>query len=247
MKYIISLITLALILPSLFGQELESGHLKITGKAKMLLVPDILTFNFEFTIKDKSSSTAQSTMITETNKLIDRLQKLGYSKNDIKLLAFDVEDDWDYNGEKSKLVGYIAKNEIELSIKYDALKVSQFLDSIRISNYKNLEYSLQLEISESLKNSCREFLIKSAIANAQTSADVISKCSNVSLDGITNIEYRDLVFNFESAEDIPPPPPPPAMYEKAKSSANLRFESLALKELEVYEEVIIIWKLINVR
>ena len=56
---------------------------------------------------------------------------------------------------------------------------------------------------------------------------VISKSSNVVLDGISNIEYRDLVFNVVMAQDIPPPPPPMAYASKA--SARLRFENVAAK------------------
>jgi uncharacterized protein YggE len=245
MKYIISLLAIILILPGLYSQEIESGNLKITGKAKKLLVPDIVTITFRFNIKDKSSSTAQNVLIQESNKLIDRLQKLGYDKNEIKLLAINVEEDWDYNGEKSKKIGFLATNEIELSIQYDPFKISQFIDSIRMSSFKYLEYSLKLELSESLKNSSRDILINKAIENAKHSADVISKSSNVVLDGISNIEYRDLVFNVASHEDIPPPPPP--MAELSRVSARLRFENVALKELEVYEEVIINWRIKNVR
>jgi uncharacterized protein YggE len=245
MKYFIYVLALIMIFPSLFSQETESGSLKITGKAKKLLVPDIVTISFQFSVADKSSSSAQNTLILETNKLIDRLQKLGYDKNDIKLLNFNVEDDWDYNGEKSKKIGFLATNEIELSVQYDPLKISQFIDSIRMSSFKNLEYSLKLEISENLKNSSRDYLITNAIENAKRSAEVISKSSHIVLDGISNIEYRDLVFNVASHEDIPPPPPP--MADKSKASERLRFENVELKEMEVYEEVIIIWRIKNVR
>jgi uncharacterized protein YggE len=245
MKYFLYVLAFVMIFPGLFSQETESGNLKITGKAKKLLVPDIVTISFQFNVTDKSSSSAQNTLILETNKLIDRLQKLGYDRNDIKLLNINVEEDWDYNGEKSKKIGFLATNEIELSVQYDPIKISQLIDSIGMSSFKYLEYSLMLEISENLKNSSRDFLITTAIENAKRSAEVISKSSQVVLDGISNIEFRDLVFNTASHDDIPPPPPP--MAEVSRASAKLRFESVALKETEVYEEVIIIWKIKNVR
>lgn len=244
MKYIISLLTIFMFLPGLYSQEIENGSLKITGKAKMLLVPDIVTISFRFNVRDKSSSSAQNTLVEESNKLIDRLNKLGYDNNEIKLLALSIDEDWDYGGERAKMTGFLASNKIELSIKYDPIKTSQLIDSIRVSNFKYLEYSFNLEISESLKNSSRDFLIKTAIENAKHSADLIAQSTNISLDGITNIEYQDLVFNIDSNDNVPPPPP---IKESSQTYESLRFENIVLKELEVYEEVIIHWRIKKLR
>ena len=247
MKYIVSLFALLLILPGLSAQEVVTGNLKIIGKAKMLLLPDIVTISFRFNVKDKSSSSAQSLLIQETNKLIVRLQKLGYDKSVIKLLNFHIQDDWDEGRENRKKIGFLASDEIELSINYDPLKVSQLIDSIGFSSFKYLEYSLDLEISENLKNSARDNLVRNAIENARHSADVISKSSNILLDGINNIEYSDLVFNVASNVNTPPPPPPPPAEMNTASSLKLMDEYVSLKKLQVYEEVIINWRIKNVR
>lgn len=224
----------------------SNGALKIIGKSKKVLVPDLANFTFSFDVKDKTQTIAQSKLIKETNKLIDKLQRMGYNKNDIKFLSFNVEDDFEYSGDKPKRIGSTAKSEIELAINYDPIKISEFIDSIGSSNFSYLEYTFNLEVSESLKNSTRDILIKNAIDNARQSAKVISESANIQLGEIKNIEYRDLVFNFSSHGDLlPPPPPSPDMLEIRTSDTRLRFENITLKDTEVYEEVVVTWNIKN--
>jgi uncharacterized protein YggE len=246
MRLFTTLFALVIIISNAFTQEINEGTLRIIGKAKEVIIPDLATFTFQLDVKEKNQSIAQSKLIQETNKLIEKLQKLGYKKNDIKFLSFNVVEDIDYSGDKPKKLGYSATNEIELSIFYEPVKISQFIDSIGASNFKYFNYTFKLEVSESLKNSTREILIKNAIENAKQSAKAISDNANIDLVRISEIDYRDLVFNFSAHGDFLPPPPV-ANYDIRQSDTRLRFENLSLKETEVYEEVVIKWKIKNVR
>jgi uncharacterized protein YggE len=245
MKRVTSLIVLVFFIQGVYSQDDNSESLKIIGKAKKLITPDLVTFNFNMNVKDKNQSSAQTILLQETNRLIARLKELGYNENEIKFISLDIEDDWDYSGDKSKKVGYIASDELELTFFYEPIKVSQFIDSIGKSNFKYLDYTLKLEISESLKNSTRDFLIENAIMSAKRNAESISKSANVVLDGINYIEYRDLVFNIISHDDAPPPPPPAQINRSINLRLNLDY--ISLRDMEVYEEVMIIWKIKNVR
>ena len=104
-----------------------------------------------------------------------------------------------------------------------------------------MNYNFTNEISENLKNSTRDSLIKLAIENATLNANTIAKHSNIELVGIKNIIYNDLVFNYnlDLFMNISPP--------EIKSSQfnNFKIYNSKLKESEIFEEVTIIWEIKN--
>ena len=246
MRCIINSLILVFLCQGILGQTNGNETLKIIGKSKKLITPDLVTFAFKIDYKDKNQSTAQSQVIKETNNLIARVKEIGFDENDLKLTSLDIDDDWDFIDSKSKKVGYIASIELELTFRYQPSRVSEIIDSIARSNFKYLDYTLKLEVSDSLKNSVRDELIKKSIENAKHSADIIAQSAGISLEGINNIEYKDLVFNYISHGDIPPPPPPAASISRSVR-LDLDMKYLSLREMEVYEEVIITWKIKNVR
>lgn len=215
--------------------------LKIIGKAKQIITPDLVNFSFDFSVKDKDQIQAQLKMTNETNRLVDFLVSLNYKKTDIKLASFSISEDYNYDNDKPKKMGYEATSKIEIAIKFDALKISHFIDTIGKQNFKFMSYNFNNDISEKLKNITRDSLIQHAIENAINNAKKIAKFSNIELSGIQNIIYNDYVFNYNI--DTPMNINPPSI----RNSQYLDFKiyNLTLKESEIFEEVTIIWEIKN--
>ena len=215
--------------------------LKIIGKAKQTITPDLVNFSFDFSVKDKDQIQAQLKLTNETNKLVDFLLSLNYSKNDIKLSSYSISEDYDYNSDKPKKIGYEATSKIEIAIKFDALNISKFIDTIGKQNFKFMSYIFNNDISEKLKNIIRDSLIQQAIENATNSANTIAKQAKIELLGIQSILYNDYVFNFNlgSPMNINPPSMNKSQY------IDFKIYNLTLKESEIFEEVTIIWEIKN--
>ena len=180
-------------------------------------------------------------MTNETNKLVDFLLSFNYSKNDIKLSSFSISEDYDYDSDKPKKIGYEATSKIEIAIKFDAIKVSNFIDTIGKQNFKFMSYNFNNDISDKLKNMIRDSLIQQAIENATKSANTIAKQAKIELNGINKIIYNDLVFNYNL--DSPMRNSPPEI--KSSHYNNFKIYNLTLKELEIFEQVTIIWEIKN--
>ena len=76
--------------------------LKIIGKAKQVITPDMVHFTFNFSVKDKNQFDAQINLANETIKLFDFLLSRNYNKNEIKLSVFSFSEDWNYDNDKPK-------------------------------------------------------------------------------------------------------------------------------------------------
>ena len=241
MKKILLITFLIIAITTICYSQNNEKTLKIIGKAKQVITPDLVNFTFNFSVKDKNQFEAQINLTNETNKLVDFLISLKHNKNDIKLSAFSISEDWNYDSDKPKKIGYEATSQIEIAIRFDALKISNFIDTLGKQNFKYMSYRFANEISEKLKNTTRDSLIQHAIENAISNANTIAKHAKIELAGIQNILYNDYVFNYnlESPMNINPP--------NIKNSQYIDFKiyNLTLKESEIFEEVTIIWEIKN--
>lgn len=241
MKRIISITLLIIAISTICYSQNNEKTLKIIGKAKQVITPDMVNFTFNFSVKDKNQFEVQLKLTNETNKLVDFLLSLNYNKNEIKLSSFSISEDYDYDNDKPKKIGYEASSQIEIAVKFDALKISNFIDTLGKQSFKYMSYNFANEISEKLKNITRDSLIQHAIENAISNANTIAKHAKIELAGIQSILYNDYVFNYnlESPMNINPP--------NIKNSQYIDFKiyNLTLKESEVFEEVTIIWEIKN--
>lgn len=241
MKRIISISLLILAITIVCYSQNNEKTLKIIGKAKQVITPDLVNFTFNFSVKDKNQLEAQTNLTNETNKLVDFLLSLKYNKNDIKLSAFSISEDWNYDNDKPKKTGYEATSQIEIAIRFYAFKISNFIDTLGKQNFKYMNYSFANEISEKLKNTTRDSLIQNAIENAIYNANTIAKHAKIELAGIQSIQYNDYVFNYNL--DSPMSINPPSL--KNSQYIDFKIYNLSLKESEIFEEVTIIWEIKN--
>lgn len=223
--------------------------LEIIGRAKFQVIPDWITIDYNLNVKGKEQKDVIEKLNVQTKILTDRLVELGYPKSKLKLSDISIDINYDYSSDKWKKDGYSGFQKLVMQIPFDKESISVIIDKLFDDKLKDLSLSFDVSLSDSLRQTTRDELIRIAMENAQKSADFITKNSQIKLKRIVKIDYQDLFFKSRFAQILPPPPPPPMeMEQEAQADYKLAItRQLDIKEQEVYDEIKIIWEIENVR
>jgi len=112
--------------------------------------------------------------------------------------------------ESKDIISYTVTNSITID-SYNLLNVSQWIDTAvqaGVNDVSGIFFSLSDEKSEAIKND----LLKQAITNAKSKADIASTALGLKVLGVKSI-------NIESVGGFPPSPPQPFFAKEAADAA----------------------------
>jgi uncharacterized protein YggE len=226
----------------LTAQSPNSGeYIAVIGKAAGSYAPDMVTFSFDITVKDKKQQVAIQKLNDLSEKTIQILTGLGYNSKQVKLSDYRLGDDMDYYGEKPKNNGYKATINLELEIKYSEKDFNALTDSISKSNISDLNFTYQSAFSDNLKDKIKGELIAKASDDAQNIAQILASSRKVTLGDIFSMEYTDNNFSLYGQGILPPPPPPE---ERLKDFAAPKISaSITMQEIFTEQQVRIIYRI----
>ena len=174
--------------------------IRVTGKGKVAVKPDLirLMITQEDTLDTYEDAVRESTeMKGMLNKL---LEKLGFDKTDIKTLHFNVETVYESYQTKDKswkrrLEGYKYVHSMKIEFSSDNEMLGKVLYSIA-GCPGNPEFSIEYTTSD--PEAAKNELLKNAIADSKTKAEVLSKAAGVELGEIITIDYSWSEVDFVS-------------------------------------------------
>ncbi|MAE84851.1 MAG: hypothetical protein CMB80_19085 [Flammeovirgaceae bacterium] len=186
----IILVTVSLITTSAQGLSSLPGLLSVQGNASIAVKPTTTTINLNIESKSATYPGAVKQMIERVDQLTKDLKKLGFEDKDIVTSNFNVEQSRVYVRNMWKDSGFVARQSLVVSFPQDKSKLLEVLNAATRSTAKpsiNLSFGLDATKMESVKSE----LVKLAVADAKSNAEIIAEASGYKITGIKEIQYGD--------------------------------------------------------
>lgn len=174
--------------------------MKITGKGKVSVKPDIIRLNMtmEESYKEYEVTLRQS---SETTKILKELfVSLGFKNDDLKTRSFDINTKYEsYKAKdqswKKRLIGYTYTHHMLIEFDADNKKLGEILYTLAHSVITP-EISIEYTVSDPEKH--KDKLLKNAIEDSKHKAEVLANAADVKLGDIVSIDYSWGEINFVS-------------------------------------------------
>jgi len=179
--------------------DMTNNTLFVTGSATNQTKPDKVTVSLGV---ETTNSTAQATLTANSdlmNKVLGVLKASGVQENEMSTSTFSITPNYNYssNTNQGKLTGFTVSNSIHIESS-NMVSVSKWIDaavSAGANNVNNVYFSVSEKKLEGIKN----LLLKDAINNAKTKADIAASAAGLKLKGVKSIQVGEA--------QLPPPVP----------------------------------------
>ena len=144
--------------------------LSVAGSATTKVKPDKVTLTLGIETTNHTADVALNTNSATMNKVLNLLSSVGIKQNETSTSAFSISPNYNYSQGRNIITGFTATNsiQIESSNINDTPKWIDTAIAGGANNVDNVAFTLSDKKLEETKN----LLIKDAIANARTKADI---------------------------------------------------------------------------
>ncbi len=215
----------------------------IKGGGKSTKRPDLIILKISIEITDDEFDVALNSMTDLINNLNDSLENIGFSKNDLKTISYDIERNYDYvkkgiiNKEyENKFAGYEISKELKLEFDFDTTILSNVLNSLNeFSEYLDFELIFSVKDKDLMK---KEVLIN-ATKNAKFNAEILAEASEAKLGQLLKIEYEWDDTDFKSNTQL-------YGFEGCirRSAVLINQTDIVPEDIEITDVVTFVWELI---
>ncbi len=198
---ILSFSTLAIAIPStiLVNAQVDSTNilnntLFVTGSATTNTKTDKVTVSLGVETTDK---TAEKTLLSNSNlmnKVINALNESGVQENETSTSSFTINPNYNYSeyGSKGDLIGFTVSNSIHITSS-EIDRISQWIDRA-VQTGANTVNEVYFSISPNKLEEIKNRLLKDAVANAKSKADIVAASVGLNIIGIKSITIGEIGF-----------------------------------------------------
>ncbi|WP_295096980.1 SIMPL domain-containing protein [uncultured Catenibacterium sp.] len=215
--------------------------MKITGKGKVSVKPDIIRLNMtmEESYKEYEVTLSQS---SETTKILKELfVSLGFNKEDLKTRSFDIDTKYEsYKAKdqswKKKLVGYTYTHRMLIEFDADNKKLGKILYALA-HGVITPEISIEYTVSDPEKH--KDELLKNAIEDSKHKAEVLANAADIELDDIVSIDYSwgEISFVSEPIQNF-------AFASAEQTTGRTGYDiDIEADDIDVTDTVTVIWNM----
>lgn len=149
--------------------ESDKNTVSVQGEGVVRIVPDIAYVTLGVETSNKAMSVAQDENKTKMNGIMSELKRLGIKDADIQTQNYNVYPDYQWQDDKSILVGYKVSNQVKVKIlKIDG--AGKILDAVA-SKGANVVNGIQFTIADDSK--AYHEALEIALKNAEDKAKVM--------------------------------------------------------------------------
>jgi uncharacterized protein len=224
----------------IYAQQ-KGETIDIITEANQMIMPDILEINIDLKYSDKNEQEALNRLNVGIDNQIQSIENAGFSRDNIKLCEFNIEEISDWESGKYKISGYEAVQSIKVKIPISDKKlIDSLMQKLTINKNENIEVEINAVLSNELNQKIQNDLIRTAIADATEKAQIIAESLNIKLGNVKAIEYGDLLFRPLLKNTIRFTSPI-IEEEQTKVHSTNAYHLLGISETEVAEKIHIIW------
>ena len=167
--------------------DLTNSTLFVSGSASNQTKPDKVVVSLGVETTDNTAQAALTSNSNLMNKVLESLKAAGVQENETSTSTFSISPNYNYssNNNQGRLIGFTVSNSIQIESS-SIESVSKWIDaavSAGANNVNNIYFSLSNKRLDDLKNS----LLKDAIDNAKTKADIAARATGLKVIGVKSI------------------------------------------------------------
>ena len=208
-----------------------NNTLFVSGSATANTKTDKVTVSLGVETADKTAEKALLSNSNLMNTVIDALKASGLQQNETSTSSFSIKPNYNYSkyGDGGNLMGFTVSNLIHIeSSNIDS--VSQWIDTA-VQAGANIVNDIYFSVSEEKLQKIKNVLLKEAVANAKTKADIVAGAAGINVGGIKSIMVEEIGF----------PPVSGPLYSKSVSSDEVSSTPILAGEQEVSTTVSIVY------
>ncbi|WP_194777206.1 SIMPL domain-containing protein [Pararhodonellum marinum] len=209
-----TLFILPILLLSLTAMSQEIATIEVEGKSEISVMPDQALIQVTLTEKAMKVADVTQALNKKTKSVKDALEKSGVKEYDLQINNYYVNVNRVYAKGTSKDSGYVASQNLNIKVKSidkDLVKVVETLHQTT-----DMGFNIQFTISDAEKKRYQEELLKLALKDAQSKANLIAETMEISkinlfkvYHGAQSPEYRPMMktmaMRAESADLLEEP------------------------------------------
>ena len=184
--------------------------LSVSGSATTKVKPDkvILTLGVETT--NQTAEAALDTNSAAMNKVLNALLSVGVKQNETSTSAFSISPNYNYSQGRNIITGFTTTNSIQIESSH-INDTAKWIDTAiaGANNVNNVAFTISDKKLEETKN----LLIKEAISNARSKADIAASTLGLKVVGVKSTSLNEF-------EALPPRPLLAAQPYAATGAAN---------------------------
>jgi uncharacterized protein YggE len=174
------------------------GSLSVSGTASIECKPDLMTIILRIKAEDPNSvEKATDQVAAMIDKLLDSLQELGISKDDVETTSYTInqkyKNEYDKKGNyvRSVFDGYVVVNTIKITLK-DFDKAGKVIDAI--AEVGGLVDYINFELSSEKRNEMKINVMKKAAEDARLKAEAVITSLGEELGNVTSVNLNEYYY-----------------------------------------------------
>lgn len=213
--------------------SLKNNTLFVTGSATTNIKNDKVTVSLGVESADKTAQNALSSNSKLMNNIINALKGSGVQENETSTSSFTINPNYNYSeyGSKGDLIGFTVTNSIHItSSNIDS--ISQWIDTA-VKNGANIVNEIYFSVSNNKMDKINNGLLKEAVGNAKSKADLVAEAAGLKIAGIKSITIGE--------SGLPPVPGPIPVYSKSVAFDETSSTPIIAGEQEISATVSIVY------
>jgi uncharacterized protein YggE len=185
----------------------------VTGTANTKVKPDKVILSLGVETNNKTANAALVANSKVMNKVIDALKTAGVKENETSTSSLSISPNYNYSRPSDtvgKITGFTVSNLIQIQ-STNIGNVSRWIDTA-IASGANTVNNVDFTISDKRLDETKNNLIKQAINNAITKADIATSVLGLKVVGVKSVNLNE--FEIQ-------PPPIPLAKESVAASASI--------------------------
>jgi uncharacterized protein len=198
--------------PQGYAQSIQNNStLSVSGTATMKTNPDKVTVSLGVETTNATASSALMSNSEVMNKLLYVLKASGVQENETTTSSFVITPNYNYSesGTVENITGYTVTNSIQIQSS-NINNISRWID-VAISTGANKVDSIYFSVSDKKLDGIENDLLKIAINNAKSKADIAASILGLKVIGVRSINLNEF--------QPPSPIPQPYLAEKSLAAA----------------------------
>lgn len=168
----------------------EDDVITVTGSASAKVVPDEAKVVVGVLTRAQSASEAMSLASEAANRVVSALKGLGISERDLRTVGIQVGPEYDCSSGRCQLVGYIATNTIEVTLRGGFLgKAGEVLDTA-VGAGANAVHGVSFYVSEEKRGQMARDLLRAAVSDARAKAETVARELGLRVVGASRVSVN---------------------------------------------------------
>lgn len=216
--------------PLLLSAQPPLRTIDVTGTGTYKTMPDLGILTIEASVVRETFADAVKGLTAKTDQLTAQLQMIGFKKESIITTNFNVMQNTVWENGKNLEKGYIAQQNISVEFPNSNERIATIINSF-MNSKNDVRFSFRFILSPERETAVNNELLKRAVADARSRAEVIAASANVKLGAVRSINYRSQS----------PPGVPRILAYKAMAAEQEPSMGFNVKELTLTDDVTVVW------